>query len=29
VAGLKAVSSSFGWCIMVDIVISALYYIVF
>ncbi|MDR1251430.1 MAG: ABC transporter permease [Treponema sp.] len=29
VAGLKAVSASFGWCIIVDIVISALYYIVF
>jgi phospholipid/cholesterol/gamma-HCH transport system permease protein len=29
VAGLRAVSASFGWCITVDIVISALYYIVF
>jgi phospholipid/cholesterol/gamma-HCH transport system permease protein len=29
VAGLKAVSFSFGWCITVDIVISAVYYIVF
>lgn len=28
VAGLKAVSSSFAWCIIADIVISALYYIV-
>jgi phospholipid/cholesterol/gamma-HCH transport system permease protein len=29
IAGLKAVSASFGWCIIVDIIISALYYIVF
>jgi phospholipid/cholesterol/gamma-HCH transport system permease protein len=29
VAGLKAVSLSFGWCITVDILISAVYYIVF
>jgi phospholipid/cholesterol/gamma-HCH transport system permease protein len=28
VAGLRAVSSSFSWCIVVDILISALYYIV-
>jgi len=28
VAGLKAVSASFGWCIMVDIILSALYYII-
>jgi phospholipid/cholesterol/gamma-HCH transport system permease protein len=28
VAGLKAVSLSFGWCITLDILISALYYIV-
>ncbi|MDR1863168.1 MAG: ABC transporter permease [Treponema sp.] len=28
VAGLRAVSSSFGWCITVDILISAFYYIV-
>ena len=27
VAGLKAVSSSFAWCILADILISALYYI--
>lgn len=26
IAGLKAVSSSFGWCIFADIIISALYY---
>src|SRR5574344_608901 len=26
IAGLKAVSSSFGWCIFADILISALYY---
>jgi phospholipid/cholesterol/gamma-HCH transport system permease protein len=25
-AGLKAVSASFGWCILVDILLSALYY---
>jgi len=28
VAGLKAVGSSFGWCIVVDIILSALYYII-
>jgi phospholipid/cholesterol/gamma-HCH transport system permease protein len=28
VAGLKAVGSSFGWCILVDIILSALYYLV-
>jgi len=28
VAGLKAVSASFGWCIMVNIILSALYYII-
>jgi phospholipid/cholesterol/gamma-HCH transport system permease protein len=28
VAGLKAVSSSFGWCILIDILLSALYYLV-
>jgi phospholipid/cholesterol/gamma-HCH transport system permease protein len=28
IAGLKAVSASFGWCIMIDILLSALYYIV-
>ena len=28
VAGLKAVSLSFGWCIMINIILSALYYIV-
>jgi phospholipid/cholesterol/gamma-HCH transport system permease protein len=28
IAGLKAVSSSFSWCIVVDILLSALYYIV-
>jgi phospholipid/cholesterol/gamma-HCH transport system permease protein len=28
VAGLRAVSSSFGWCISVDILISAFYYII-
>jgi phospholipid/cholesterol/gamma-HCH transport system permease protein len=28
VAGLKAVGASFGWCIMVNIILSALYYIV-
>jgi phospholipid/cholesterol/gamma-HCH transport system permease protein len=27
IAGLKAVSASFGWCILVDILLSALYYI--
>src|SRR5574344_481061 len=28
VAGLKAVSSSFGWCILADFIISALYYLI-
>jgi phospholipid/cholesterol/gamma-HCH transport system permease protein len=28
IAGLRAVSASFGWCITVDILISALYYII-
>ncbi|MDR1901054.1 MAG: ABC transporter permease [Treponema sp.] len=28
VAGLKAVGASFGWCILVDIILSALYYLV-
>jgi len=28
VAGLKAVGTSFGWCILLNIVLSALYYIV-
>jgi phospholipid/cholesterol/gamma-HCH transport system permease protein len=28
VAGLKAVGSSFGWCILVDILLSASYYLV-
>jgi phospholipid/cholesterol/gamma-HCH transport system permease protein len=28
VAGLKAVSASFGWCIMVNIILSGLYYVV-
>jgi phospholipid/cholesterol/gamma-HCH transport system permease protein len=27
VAGLKAVGASFGWCILLDIVLSALYYV--
>jgi phospholipid/cholesterol/gamma-HCH transport system permease protein len=27
IAGLKAVGDSFGWCILVDIILSALYYI--
>ncbi|WP_174269489.1 ABC transporter permease [Leadbettera azotonutricia] len=27
IAGLKAVGASFGWCILVDILLSALYYI--
>jgi phospholipid/cholesterol/gamma-HCH transport system permease protein len=27
VAGLKAVGSSFAWCILLDIVLSALYYV--
>jgi phospholipid/cholesterol/gamma-HCH transport system permease protein len=27
VAGLRAVGSSFGWCILVDIVLSAVYYL--
>jgi phospholipid/cholesterol/gamma-HCH transport system permease protein len=28
VAGLKAVGASFGWCIIVNIIISALYYLI-
>ncbi|MDR0474405.1 MAG: ABC transporter permease [Treponema sp.] len=28
VAGLKAVGASFGWCILLDIIITALYYII-
>jgi phospholipid/cholesterol/gamma-HCH transport system permease protein len=28
IAGLKAVSNCFSWCIAVDIIISALYYVV-
>jgi phospholipid/cholesterol/gamma-HCH transport system permease protein len=27
IAGLRAVGASFGWCILVDIILSALYYI--
>jgi phospholipid/cholesterol/gamma-HCH transport system permease protein len=26
VAGLKSVGSAFGWCIILDIILSALYY---
>jgi phospholipid/cholesterol/gamma-HCH transport system permease protein len=29
VAGLKAVGASFGWCILLDIILSALYYMTF
>jgi phospholipid/cholesterol/gamma-HCH transport system permease protein len=28
VAGLRAVGAAFGWCIVVDILLSALYYMV-
>jgi phospholipid/cholesterol/gamma-HCH transport system permease protein len=27
IAGLKAVGASFGWCILVDIILSAVYYL--
>jgi phospholipid/cholesterol/gamma-HCH transport system permease protein len=27
IAGLKAVGASFGWCILVDILLSAIYYL--